>query len=84
MQLTERHFIHKGSEQSMECERVHRGLFRASDGRLINADVNGALNILRKCKPEAFTDGVVGVVVHQKTSQGSHGVFSSVEELRLV
>lgn len=44
--------------------RVHRGLFRASDGRLINADVNGALNILRKCKPEAFADGVVGVVVH--------------------
>ena len=29
-------------------ERVKRGLFRASNGRLINADVNGALNILRK------------------------------------
>ena len=29
-------------------KRVKRGLFRASDGRLINADVNGALNILRK------------------------------------
>lgn len=29
-------------------ERIERGLFKASDGRIINADVNGALNILRK------------------------------------
>ena len=28
--------------------RVKRGLFRASSGILINADVNGALNILKK------------------------------------
>ena len=29
-------------------KRKHRGLFQSSTGRLINADVNGALNILRK------------------------------------
>ena len=29
-------------------KRVKRGLFIASSGRLINADVNGALNILKK------------------------------------
>ena len=29
-------------------KRLKRGLFRASGGRLINADVNGALNILKK------------------------------------
>lgn len=28
--------------------RIKRGLYRAGDGRLINADVNGAYNILRK------------------------------------
>ena len=28
--------------------RVHRGLYRTSDGYTFNADVNGALNILRK------------------------------------
>ena len=28
--------------------RIHRGLFKSSNGKLINADVNGALNILRK------------------------------------
>jgi len=29
-------------------KRIKRGLYRTSDGRLLNADVNGALNILRK------------------------------------
>ena len=29
-------------------ERVHRGLYRSKTGRLLNADVNGSLNILRK------------------------------------
>lgn len=41
--------------------RTHRGLFQSSDGRLINADVNGACQIVRKCKPNAFrwlADGV--------------------------
>ena len=35
--------------------RVHRGLFKASTGRVINADINGSLNILRTYSPEAFT-----------------------------
>lgn len=30
--------------------RVHRGLYRFADGRIANADVNGAANILRKSK----------------------------------
>lgn len=29
-------------------ERIHRGLYRTGDGKLLNADVNGALNIMRK------------------------------------
>ena len=46
-------------------KRVHRGLFKSSTGKTINADVNGSYNILRKCKPGAFTaKGVQGVVVH--------------------
>ena len=46
--------------------RIHRGLFKTASGLLINADVNGSLNILRKCKPKAFADGVQGVVVHPR------------------
>lgn len=30
--------------------RIHRGLYKRSNGQVLNADVNGALNILRKCK----------------------------------
>lgn len=44
--------------------RIKRGLFRSREGTLINADVNGSYNILRKCKPKAFANGVTGVVVH--------------------
>lgn len=36
-------------------KRVKRGLYCSKDGRLINADINGALNIIRKEYPDAFT-----------------------------
>ena len=41
-------------------------LYRAQDGRIICADVNGAYNILRKSRPDAFSKakGVGGYVVH--------------------
>ncbi len=44
--------------------RVTRGMFRTADGRRINADVNGAYNIIRKAIPNAFGNGIGGVVVH--------------------
>lgn len=54
-----------GKRASYLGRRVHRGLFRAGDGRLINADVNAAYNIMRKAVPDAFAaDGIAGVVVH--------------------
>ena len=43
--------------------RVHRGLFKAGDGRTINADVNGACQILKKVFPNSFDDGIGGVVL---------------------
>jgi putative transposase len=39
-------------------------LYRTKDGREICADVNGAYNILRKSKPDAFAKGTAGYVVH--------------------
>ena len=56
--------------------RVKRGLYRAADGRRINADVNGAYNILRKVVPNAFGNGIGGVVVHPvriALANGPHG-----------
>jgi len=38
-------------------ERIERGLFKSSNNKVINSDVNGAINILRKvnkCKGESF------------------------------
>lgn len=35
-------------EYQFSGNRIHRGLYKTSDGRTFNADVNGALNIMRK------------------------------------
>lgn len=35
-------------------KRIERGLYRAADGTLINADCNGSGNIIRKVAPDAF------------------------------
>ena len=46
-------------------KRIKRGLFKASDGRLINADINGSYNIMKKAVPTVFdTNGIEDVVVH--------------------
>ena len=39
-------------------KRIKRGLFRSAKRLLINADVNGALQIIRKVFPKAKADGV--------------------------
>ena len=45
-------------------ERIKRGIFRSGDGILINADVNGSLQIIKKVFPNAFVNGIVGVDLH--------------------
>lgn len=42
-------------------KRIKRGLFKSSKGILINADVNGAYNILKKGIPNAFVNGIEGL-----------------------
>lgn len=37
-------------EYSFSGRRVKRGIYKTSKGYVLNADVNGALNILRKSK----------------------------------
>ena len=41
-------FICFNRDDSYCGRRIHRGLFKSSSGKLINADVNGVLSILRK------------------------------------
>jgi transposase len=44
-------------------KREKQGLFRAADGRTIQADVNASYNLLRKVVPNAFADGIGAAVV---------------------
>jgi putative transposase len=53
------------NKHTFSGKRVKRGLYRAANGRYINADVNGAGNIIRKVAPDAFgSEGVEDFAVH--------------------
>lgn len=56
MESVEKHDVYKG-------QRIKRGLYQSSKGLLINSDVNGSYNIMRKVVPNAFADGIEGVSV---------------------
>lgn len=43
-------------------KRIKRGLYKTKDGKLINADVNGALNIITKVVSDAFGTRDIGLV----------------------
>ncbi len=47
-----------------KSRRVHRGLFKANNGKIINADVNGSYQIMKKVFPNTFSNGIVGVGLH--------------------
>ena len=44
-------------------KRIKRGLFRSANGTKWNADCNGAANILKKEVPNAFVNGIEGILV---------------------
>ena len=50
-------------QSNYKGRRVKRGLFLSLEGILINADCNGSGNIIRKVVPNAFVEGIEGVVV---------------------
>ena len=41
-------------EQKFSGRRISRGLYRTKNGTILNADINGSANILRKASPNAF------------------------------
>jgi len=45
-------------------KRICRGLFKTLSGKIINADVNGAYNIIKKAFPNAFANGIHGAGCH--------------------
>jgi len=51
-------------ENYNKSRRIHRGLFRSNTRELINADLNGAYQIMKKVFPNTFVDGIEGVHLH--------------------
>ena len=41
-----------------KSRRIYRGLFKSNNGKLINADVNGSLQIMKKVFPNDFSHGI--------------------------
>ena len=44
--------------------RIKRGLFKSNTGELINADLNGSYQIMKKVFPNAFDNGIEGAGSH--------------------
>ena len=63
-------------------KRVKRGLYCASGNRYINADVNGAYNIVRKVAPDAF--GSEGVEDGRITSYVVHPARMTLAKPRMI
>lgn len=47
-----------------KSRRIFRGMFKSNQGILINSDVNGSYQIIKKVFPKGFTNGIEGVGLH--------------------
>lgn len=54
-------------ENYNKSRRIHRGLFIGNNSIKINADVNGAYQIMKKVIPNAFANGIEGAGLHPLT-----------------
>ena len=48
-----------GKHEKYLGKRIYRGLFKSSNGKVINADVNGALNIMKKVVDESYVNKII-------------------------
>jgi len=69
-----------------KSRRVQRGLFKSNSGRLINSDVNGSLQIMKKVFPNAFNEcyGIEGVLAPMVISVAKVARFTinAIEKLQ--
>jgi putative transposase len=54
----------KGEKYAFSGKRIKRAWYRSSDGRLIHADINASLNIIRKVVPATYSLGIEGIAVY--------------------
>ena len=65
----------EGRTRTFSGRRIYRGLYQSVKG-LINADVNGAANILRKVFPTASANGIAGLDGSQSVNVSTPLVLS--------
>ncbi|QLE46365.1 IS200/IS605 family element transposase accessory protein TnpB (plasmid) [Nostoc sp. C052] len=54
----------KGEKHTFSGKRIKRAWYRSSDGRLIHADINASLNIIRKVFPATLSSGIEDIAVY--------------------
>ena len=65
--------------------RIHRGLYRCANGLIINADCNGAANIMRKAIPDVWNGSTDFLFLAQPEVFGFHELNSqSIPVKRIV
>ena len=65
---------------SFSGKRIHRGLYRSADGTVINADVNGAANILCKRYPYAYEGQDLSYLWETTDTVSIHGWYVSYKK----
>lgn len=71
--------LHK--QEVYKGQRIKRGLFQSSVGKLLNADVNGALNIMRKVVDDSFVRKIIDSGLLYRPIQ-IRNVFTSISVLK--
>lgn len=54
----------KSVNYNFSGKRIKRGLYKTNSGKVFNADVNGACNIIRKAIPSAFNDICINYILN--------------------
>ncbi|MBN3870222.1 hypothetical protein [Nostoc sp. JL33] len=54
----------KGEKHTFSGKRIKRAWYRSSEDKLIHADINASLNIIRKVVPATFSLGIEGIAVY--------------------
>ena len=72
----------KGANRSFSGKRVKRGLYRTKNGYLLNADINGALNIIRKVAPNSLDEVVADkqFIHHCRTPKFARSVYENTKK----
>ena len=52
---------HGDKKPKFKGKRIARGLYRTHKNKLLNPDVNGSFNIIKKVIPDVFDQGIKGL-----------------------